>query len=1328
MLNKENVKTIADLVREAGLIHGNRAFVRYEKEDHIKEMSFGNFYELCKAVAGWTEEKNKENGYQVRIGIFGGSSRPFLTALFGVMSNGNVAAPLDIQFNMVSLSDCINRADLDYLFYDWEYNELAESVKQLCPNLKGVICLQNRKHVYCVQNIWNEYADGELKTEIDPKTCAMVLFTSGTTGKAKGVMLSHENLIDNTFSTEFDKHEPDEVCLNVLPVHHVFCIHGDFLLTLKDGNVICLNQDMMKLGSHLQLFQPTTIATVPMMAKSLYNKIAILQKQYPDKSIEEIKTWVFGNRIKKIACGGGYLAPDLAAHYREMGILIGQGYGMTECSPKISAADFSRPDKAASVGKIVGGCEVRIVDGEIQVKSPSVMMGYYKDPEETAKSITEDGWLRTGDMGYFDEEGFLFFTGRCKNLIVLSNGENVAPEQLENLFEDENLIEDILVYGEDDKICAEVYPNLQLAKTLGMENLEKVVTEIVQKHNQDLPSYKRILQTHVRYIPFEKTASKKIIREKYFAQKAKQTEEKSNFKKPETERQQIMFDCVAESLGHHNFGIETDLFEAGIDSLGCVMLLSALYDKMQISISLQELSEHPTITSLDLFAMEKQASQVDYSTREVYPLTGTQTYFGYILRGNTTSNLPFLFRLDTSVDLEKLKHAVEQVFEIHPEMKAVIQPMENGALATFRKDDKVIDIPIIELSDREWENTKEHLLQPFMYTENEPLFHVGIYKTESSAYLFFDLAHIVGDGMSINIIFEDINAVYKGNMPRKQTYTLYEYALDEMDRKQRGIREECIQYFQKQMENLKITRSILARKDSTDLERGITGAIQKDFIGLSRKKVQSFCKKYNVSENVFFLTAFSYCVSVFSNEDDIVVSSTHSGRTDSRWHRVVGPLYRTYYHRYTRVPHETVPELLYKSANQILKTMDKPVSNIRADEMFFQYQGEIMNIHEIGDAPAEIIRLNLDATPFHLQVMANTNGYFYELRYWENRYDRKQLEIFMNCYKSILQAMMVEKSVRRLKYYIDTEDKPFDFYTEAGKINAEAGYDLIPNVSPDTRVKAYVFDIRFQKKPFGGWGDLYIMDYPTKDYVDKVASPYEDGMMYQTGRVARITQDGRLEFLEDAGRTVMLETLRGRTYVDLLQVEKVLCACEGVTKVQAYTYYGGDNVLLVGADVAGVEEKDFERIKAYAAERLYPAWVPTRLVCSVYRDENLLTIKKSHFDVNCCDREAFKVTSRIHGDDAIIRLQAYVANKTENQTVHFVLKDASDNIVAETCKAEKANDAKDLAEHIALIDLEQDIRKVRRWDDNKQPYHYTAVAELVEDGVIVDSVSTYFKC
>lgn len=1199
MMTQENVKTIADLVKMASKIHGEKVFVRYEKDEFIKEVTFQEFLKMCESVAAWTQEQDQKDKRKVRVGIFGGSSKSFLAALFGVMSNGNVAIPMDIQLNLATLSDCINRADIDYLFYDWEFYEMAEDVMENCPNLKGIVCLQNRKHVDCIYKIWKNYTDYELRSDINPKECAMVLFTSGTTGKGKGVMLSHENLISNVFSTDFDAHGPDEVCLNVLPVHHIFCLHGDFLLTLKDGNVVCLNQDMMKLASHLQLFQPTTIATVPMMAKGLSNKIGMLQKQYKDLSIDKIKELVFGKRIFKIACGGGYLAPELAKRYRDIGIVIGQGYGMTECSPKISAADFSRPDKAVSVGRIVNGCKVRIVDGEIQVNSPSVMMGYYNDPEETKKAFTEDGWLRTGDLGYFDDEGFLFFTGRCKNLIVLSNGENVAPEQLENLFEDEDLIEDILVFGEDDKICAEVYPNFQLAEAMGIEDIEKAIFEIVQKQNEDLPSYKRILQTHVRYIPFEKTASKKIIREKYFEQKAKQKDVVENFKKPENEMQQIIFDSVAESLGHQHFGIDSDLYEAGIDSLGCVMLLSNLYEKLKLSISLQELSENPTVEKLEQFAQIKKEEIVDYAIRETYPLIGIQKYFGYILRGNTTSNLPFLFKLDKSVDLERLKKAVEQVFEVHPELKNIIQPNSQGILENFRNDEREIDIPIIHLTDTEWAETRSKLIRPFMFTPNEPIYHAAIYVTGSEHYFFFDLAHISGDGMSMNIIFEDINAIYKGEEVKKQSYTLYEYVLDEQERRARGKREEDINYFSKQTENLKIRKSILNRKDYHDLDKGITGVIRDELTGISKKAVQAFCQKNNVSENVLFLTAFTYCISIFANDDDVICTSTHSGRTDSRWYRLIGPLYMTYYYRFTRKPHETVPELLHKSANQILRTMDHPLTNIRADEMFFQYQGDILNINEIGGAPAELQNVELDAMPFHMQVMSAKKGYYYELRYWENRFDREMLEVFLRCYKAIVEAMMTESSVRRLKKYIPDSEKPKHFYIEAGKVNEAAGFELIPNVDSQTKVKAYVLDKHYLKKPFGGWGELYIMDYPTKDYVDRVENPTDsmDGMFYQTGYKARITPGGDVEFLEDTGRSVMLETLMGREYVDLGQIEKVLCEYEGITTAQAYTYYGGDNVILVGVDVTGVTEDEVEKIKAYAAEHLKPVWVPTKINC-----------------------------------------------------------------------------------------------------------------------------------
>ena len=1195
-ISYENTKTFADLVRQAGEVHGDRVYLRYEQDDKIKEVTYRKMAETCGAVAGWAEAQNEKQGHNIRVGILGGSSYPYVALLYGIMANGNVVVPLDVQLNLNALSENINHADLDYLFYDWDFFEQVEGVKALCPELKGTICLQNRKQVDCIQKIWKEYADCRITKEIHPKECAMLLFTSGTTGKGKGVVLSQENLIDNIFNWQEDENHPNEVILNVLPAHHIFCLNTDFGLALRYGNVVCLNQDMTKLGNHMQLFQPTFIRMVPMIAKALYNKIVMLKQQYPDKSIDEIKSLVLGKRLYRILCGGGYLDPKLAKNYQELGISIGQGYGMSECSPTVAAVEWERPDKVASVGKIVNRCQIRIVDDEIQVKSPSVMMGYYKDPEETKKTITEDGWLRTGDLGYVDEEGFLFFTGRSKNLIILSNGENVAPEQIENLFEDEALIEDILVYGEDDKICAEVYPNLQLAEASGIEDLEQVISDIIQKHNEELPSYKRILHSHVRYIPFEKTSSKKIIRGKYFEQKAKEKEVLANLKKPENDTQQIIFDSVAESLGHQNFGIDTDFYQAGLDSLGSVLLLSSLYERLQISITLQELSENASVEKIEQFAQKKKENTVDYTMREVYPLTGLQTYFAYILRGNTTSNLPFLFKLDKNVDLKKLKAAVEQVFEIHPELKDIIQPYE-GKLVNFRDDKREIDIPIVKLSDAEWEKVKEELIVPFMYTENELLFHSAIYETDSDNYFFFDLAHIIGDGMTMNILFEDINAIYKGEKVEKQSYTLYEFILDYLERKANGRDEKDVKYFLQQTADLKLRKSILAKKDSYDLAHGINKNLHGTLNGISKKKVQSFCKKNGVSENVFFLTAFNYCVSIFANEDDIVSTSIHSGRTDSRWNRLVGSLFTTYYFRYTRKPHETVSELLQKSAKQILETMDCHLSNMHADEMFIQYQGDILNIDEIGGLPAERQEIQLDALPFHLQLFADKKSYVYELRYWENRYDKEQLEVFMRCYEAILQAMQTETSVRRLKKYISENDSPKHFYIEAGKINQEAGYELIPNISSDTKVKAYVMDDSCLKKPFGGWGDLYIMDYPTKDFVEQMENPYGDGTLYQTGRVARITPAGEVEFLEDAGRTVMIEGLRGRHFIDLNQVESVLCEYTGVSVAKAYTYYGADNAIHVGADVSGVTEADVEGIKEYLAEKLEAAWVPERIVC-----------------------------------------------------------------------------------------------------------------------------------
>ena len=1199
MITRENTKTIYDLVCSAGDSHGDHVFLRYEDNDVIYEVTYRQFVADCMAVAAWAQEKSRELGHPVRVGLLGGSGHHYLAVMLGVMASGSVIIPMDVQMDADTFCDCVSRSDEDVLFYDWDFRTLAEEAGSRCPALEECISLQHGRHVACSDNILKNYAGRPVENLAKPEECAMILFTSGTTGRGKGVMLSHGNLIDNVFCTTDTEHPENEIYLNVLPMHHVFCINGDVLIVIRYGSTLCLNRDMTKLAAHILLFEPTVMRMVPMMAKGLYNRIAIMSRQQPGKSLFQIKEEVLGKRLHKVVSGGGYLAPELAANYSRLGISIAQGYGMSECSPKISAPDWNRPDKVASVGKLVEGCQVRIVDEEIQVKSPSVMMGYYKEPDKTAEAITEDGWLCTGDIGYLDEEGFLYLTGRKKNLIILSNGENVAPEQLENLFEDERLIEDILVFGEDDAICAEVYPNFKYAEAANISDIEGTVQEIIKKHNQKLPSYKRIMQCRIREVPFAKTSSKKIIRNQYFTKKKEEKEQEAQVRRPENELQEKLYTCVSNVLGHSRFGIDTELYEAGLDSMGSVLLLTDLYNDLKISITLDELMGHASILKLEAVAKEKEGQgRTDYSWRPKYPLTGVQMFFAYVMRGNTTANLPFFYRLDPRVDLRLLKRSVEQVFELHPELKDVIQfDQETGAYMNFRDDWKEVNIPIHHLTDAQWEEEKNGLLRPYTYGPGEPLYHIALYQTETEKYFFMDVAHIMGDGMTMNVLFEDINALYAGKAAVPSEYTYYEYILDEKKRDEEGGREENIRYFTEQMKDLKIRRSILTKKEHRGLDFGINAALRNRFEKINRKKLTAFCHENGVSENVVFLTAYNYCISLFSNEKDTVSTSIHSGRTDSRWNRLAGPLFRTYYFRYTENKEETVAEMLKRSGRQIMETMRCYMSNLHADEMFFQYQGDILNINTIGGYPAERQRIQLDSLPFHLQVFSDDKGYYYELRYWENRFDRQQLQVFMTAVECVAEAMMDEHFARRLKRYLPEELFPKHYFVEAGTINWEAGSRLITDVSAETMVKAYVLDENCRKKPFGGWGTLYIMDHKPADCVDQITNPYGPGVLYQTSCTARILPDGSIHMLEQGGRIIMTESLTGRHFLDLYRLEDTACQYPGVERAEAYVAYGAGNTMVLTLDVYGKNQLDTENLQKYLTERCEKPLIPAVIHC-----------------------------------------------------------------------------------------------------------------------------------
>lgn len=1124
MLLQENIRTINDLIHESAKEHKDKPYLRYINNDGIVEsLSFTHFAQESDSIAAWTAEQCNKLERPVRVAMLSPNNVLYVKMLLGIMSGGGISVPIDPQMDQNTLCNCINKAEVDVLIYDKSINFDRESIREKCKNLFDIFHMKDSEDNDC-EDIIAKYRGVKFEPKISEKDCAVIIFTSGTTGEEKGVMLSHTNLIDNVFNADF---EP-AVQISILPLHHAFGLKADILLALVIGSTTCFISGMDKLGEGLTTFEPTNLNMVPMIAQALYTKIVLLSQQ-TKKTLEECKPIVFGKNIKQIITGGAHLPAELVEKYHAIGVYACQGYGMTECSPSISVPYMDRPDKADTAGHIVRGCKSRVVDGELQVKSPSVMMGYVNAPELTAEIITEDGWLRTGDIGFEDEEGFIHITGRKKNLIILSNGANVSPEQIENLLLDHQLIEECLVYGEDSTVVAEIYTNEKYAKLNAISNISETVQNIVREVNAEVPSYKKIMKVLIRTVPFRKTGSGKIVRNQRATKEMLMSTDLSNdnFKMPENEVQEKIYNCIAEILGHKDFGIDTDIFNAGMDSLGCILTLSLFAERLNFNMELDEIITNKTVENLEKLYIQKTLEEkVDYAPRPVYPLTKVQQYFAYVIKGNTTSNVPALFELDESINIEKMQDAIKQLFAAHPILNDVIQLTEKG-YANLRNDGRDISIPVIETTKKEWVRIQKTLVRPYMYTHNEPLYHIELYVVDGTKkYLFFDIAHIISDGVTLNILLEDLSKIYCGEKVEKEIYSFYDYILDEKYREEQGLRASSEEYFMDLMKGLKIKKTILNKKGHQDLSVGKNAALRGVFSNLTQKQVQDFCHKHGISENVLFLTAFNHCISIFSDEDDTVSTSIHNGRTDSRWGKLAGCLFVTYNFRHTVDSNVLVLDALKNSARQILETMRCHVNNLHADEMFFQYQGSLLDFSEIGGAPAKNIPLELDSLPFHLLVVTKDNGYAYELRYWENRFDAKQLKIFLEVYNAVLGAMLNNIQTNEIYNYLPES--------------------VFANSNCDG--EAVIIDRYMKKQPIGAWGTLYL-----------------DGKT--TGKTARLLIDGTIDFLEDSGRCPMFETLTGRSFPDLQKLEDMALKYDGVETASTYISYGENNKLFVTVEV-----------------------------------------------------------------------------------------------------------------------------------------------------------------
>lgn len=497
--------TVREILAGTEEKYGPKDAIRYKvSKNEIASKTYTQLREDSESFSCVLRDLGEQGNH---IAVIGMTSYEWLVAYFGTVDSGSVVVPLDVNLPAEDVCDLISRSDSTVLVYDEVRKDVAAMAKEKCPQLRRIISMQKEDHGEQVSGFWKllEEHRGSFDYEPQPDQLCTIMFTSGTTGKSKGVMLTHRNLAEN--ATCLDMKIPSRtVILSVLPIHHAYCLSMDILKGISLGSVICINDSLLRVAKNIKLFAPNMILMVPLMIETMAKKLEDAAGLPP----EIVKREVFGEQFHTICSGGAYLAPEYIDLFARYEITILQGYGMTECAPVISTT-VSWNIRKESVGQLLPNCEAKTVDGELWVRGSSVMQGYYKMPEETAEALV-DGWLRTGDLGYVDEDDFVYLTGRRKNLIITKNGENVSPEELENRLGRSRLIQEILVRENAGVIEAEIFPDYEYAKKQGITDIRAALQKEIDAYNKEAVAYKKVYGLKVRETEFEKTPSKKIKR------------------------------------------------------------------------------------------------------------------------------------------------------------------------------------------------------------------------------------------------------------------------------------------------------------------------------------------------------------------------------------------------------------------------------------------------------------------------------------------------------------------------------------------------------------------------------------------------------------------------------------------------------------------------------------------------------------------------------------------------------------------------------------------------------------------------------------------------
>ncbi len=554
----ERMRDIRELVVRASKLYAEKtAFKEIGRDKQIIEYSYTQLEQDRNALGTKLLDLGMD-GYH--FALISENKITWVLSYLTITSGVGVAVPLDKELMADDIAALLRQSDANVVICSETYLPMVTSILDECPDIESVIVmnpskayLQKKKNV-SFYDLPTLIAQGRKlllqgnhayqEKEINPEDMCEILFTSGTTGPNKGVMLSHKNLLADLWGfMHYIKVTP--VSISVLPIHHSFESTCHMFGILFTGNTLCFNDSLKHMMDNLARFKPGMSLMVPLFIEAIYKRIWQEAKREHLDTHLRYGIWYsnfirlfgidcrriffkpildkFGGDLRQIVCGGAPLRTDLIKKLDDIGINIINGYGITECAPVIStnASDWK---KSGTIGKVLPGCKVRIADpdksgiGEIQISGDIVMMGYYKDEENTKAVFTEDGYFKTGDMGRLTRSNFLYITGRKKNLIILSNGKNICPEELEEAISGAiPYVKEVMVYAvsasDQEMINADIFLDAQYIADNHITNFKEQLNADIRRLNNTLSVYKRINNVNIMEREFEKTTTKKIKRQ-----------------------------------------------------------------------------------------------------------------------------------------------------------------------------------------------------------------------------------------------------------------------------------------------------------------------------------------------------------------------------------------------------------------------------------------------------------------------------------------------------------------------------------------------------------------------------------------------------------------------------------------------------------------------------------------------------------------------------------------------------------------------------------------------------------------------------------------------